>query len=240
MSNGMQMTTKIVGFEDVGTVRCAVAETTAGWQTSREYVAVDAQGVKSYMGQTQGQEFRYDPPVRADQAALPRGRHVEGDGQPVRHDHDDELPVRRPASGSRRRPARSTASRSRSSMSLPGQPPHGFDHLVRRRDRGGASGHADGRPGDHRHAGLDQRQTGSGHRSRRSPEPLRRRRPPPRSAAPSAGRRWRPTRSSAPSAGPRSSRRRRRPRRTARSAARSSRPERSSARRAARRSTPRL
>ncbi|MEN6575011.1 MAG: zinc ribbon domain-containing protein [Phycisphaerales bacterium] len=63
MSNGIQMTTKVSGFEDVDGIRCAVLDTTAAGQTSREYVAVDSQGVKSYMSQTQGQQFRYDPPV---------------------------------------------------------------------------------------------------------------------------------------------------------------------------------
>lgn len=63
MSNGMQVTTKVIGFEDVGGVRCAVLDTTMAGQTSREYVAVDSQGVKSYMSQVQGQQFRYDPPV---------------------------------------------------------------------------------------------------------------------------------------------------------------------------------
>jgi hypothetical protein len=63
MSTGMQMTTKVTGFADVGGVRCAVVEGEVGGQTSREYVAADAQGIKTYMGQMQGQEFRYDPPV---------------------------------------------------------------------------------------------------------------------------------------------------------------------------------
>jgi DNA-directed RNA polymerase subunit RPC12/RpoP len=63
MSNGMQVTTKVIGFEDAGGVRCAVLDTTMAGQTSREYVAVDSQGVKSYMSQMQGQQFRYDPPV---------------------------------------------------------------------------------------------------------------------------------------------------------------------------------
>ncbi len=63
MSNGAQIITTIAGFADVGTVRCAIAETNMGGQISREYVAVDAQGLKSYMAQAQGQEFRYDPPV---------------------------------------------------------------------------------------------------------------------------------------------------------------------------------
>ena len=63
MSSGMQMTTRIAGFGDVGTVRCTIVETTMAGQTSREYVAADAEGLKTYMGQAQGQEFRYDPPV---------------------------------------------------------------------------------------------------------------------------------------------------------------------------------
>lgn len=63
MSNGMQVTTQVSGFEDVGGVRCAVVDTTMAGQTSREYVAVDSQGVKSYMSQMQGRQFRYDPPV---------------------------------------------------------------------------------------------------------------------------------------------------------------------------------
>ena len=63
MSTGVQTTMKIIGFADVGTVRCAIAETTMGLQKSQEYIAVDAEGVKTYMGKTQDQEFRYDPPI---------------------------------------------------------------------------------------------------------------------------------------------------------------------------------
>ncbi len=63
MSSGMQMSTKVAGFADVGTVRCTIVETTMAGQTSREYVAADAEGLKTCMGQAQGQEFRYDPPV---------------------------------------------------------------------------------------------------------------------------------------------------------------------------------
>lgn len=63
MSNGMQMTSKIIGFEDVGPVRCGIVETDMGGQIGREYLAADAEGLKTYMGQAQGQEFRYDPPV---------------------------------------------------------------------------------------------------------------------------------------------------------------------------------
>jgi len=63
MSNGIEMTTRIVGFENVRGVRCAVAETGMGGQSSREYVAVDAQGIKSYMAVMQGQQIPYDPPL---------------------------------------------------------------------------------------------------------------------------------------------------------------------------------
>ncbi|MBP7051453.1 MAG: zinc ribbon domain-containing protein [Phycisphaerae bacterium] len=63
MSNGMEITTKVAGFENIGAVRCAMLDSTVSGQTTREYVAVDAEGVKSYMSQMQGQQFRYDPPV---------------------------------------------------------------------------------------------------------------------------------------------------------------------------------
>jgi hypothetical protein len=63
MSNGIQMTTRVTGFADVGAVRCAIVETAMGPQKSQEYLAVDAEGVKTYMGRAQGQEFRYDPPI---------------------------------------------------------------------------------------------------------------------------------------------------------------------------------
>lgn len=63
MSNGTQMTSKVVGFGDVGPVRCGIVETDMGGQIGREYLAADAEGLKTYMGQAQGQEFRYDPPV---------------------------------------------------------------------------------------------------------------------------------------------------------------------------------
>ena len=63
MSNGAQTTMKIVGFADVGTVRCAIVETTLGLQKSQEYIAADPEGVKTYLGKVQDQEFRYDPPV---------------------------------------------------------------------------------------------------------------------------------------------------------------------------------
>lgn len=63
MSNGMEMTSNVVGFADVGTVRCGIVETSMGGQTGREYVAADAEGLKTYMSQAQGQEFRHDPPA---------------------------------------------------------------------------------------------------------------------------------------------------------------------------------
>lgn len=63
MSNGIQMVSKFAGFENVGTTRCGIIETTTGGQTSREYMAADAEGLKSYMAQSLGQEFRYNPPI---------------------------------------------------------------------------------------------------------------------------------------------------------------------------------
>ncbi len=63
MSNGLQTATTVSGFADVGTVRCAIVETTVGPQTGREYIAVDAEGVKTYMAKAQDQEFRYNPPI---------------------------------------------------------------------------------------------------------------------------------------------------------------------------------
>jgi RNA polymerase subunit RPABC4/transcription elongation factor Spt4 len=63
MSNGIKMTMTVKEFADVGNVRCAAVETTVGMQSTREYLAADTQGLKAYMAQAQGQEFRYDPPV---------------------------------------------------------------------------------------------------------------------------------------------------------------------------------
>ncbi len=65
MSNGMQTTTRIIGFESVGGVRCRdcrgrreLADTGSIWPSMpREY--------KVYMTQGPGQEFRYDPPGSA-------------------------------------------------------------------------------------------------------------------------------------------------------------------------------
>ncbi len=63
MSTGVEMTVTVVGHAQVGAVRCAVVETRMGWQTQRDYMAADAEGVKTYMTQAQGQEMRYEPPV---------------------------------------------------------------------------------------------------------------------------------------------------------------------------------
>lgn len=63
MSTGMTMTVTVVGYAQVGAARCAVVETRMGWQTQREYLAADAEGVKAYMAEAQGQQMRYDPPV---------------------------------------------------------------------------------------------------------------------------------------------------------------------------------
>jgi len=63
MSNGVQMTMTVKEFVKVGDVLCAAVETTIGVQATREYLAADAEGLKAYMSQIRGQEFRYDPPV---------------------------------------------------------------------------------------------------------------------------------------------------------------------------------
>ena len=56
MSNGMQMTMAVREFTRIGDVLCAAVETTMGTQITREYLAVDAEGLKAYMSQVQGQE----------------------------------------------------------------------------------------------------------------------------------------------------------------------------------------
>ena len=61
MSNGMQMKVVIAGAAPVRGVRCSIVETTVGWQASREYMAMEADGLKTYKTQAQGQEFLYDP-----------------------------------------------------------------------------------------------------------------------------------------------------------------------------------
>jgi len=63
MSNGMQMKVVVTGAAPVRGIRCSVVETTVGWQASREYMAIEADGLKTYKTQAQGQEFLYDPPV---------------------------------------------------------------------------------------------------------------------------------------------------------------------------------
>jgi hypothetical protein len=63
LSNGQQMITRVTGFANVGTVRCAIVETTVGGQISREYMAMDAEGLKTYKAQVQDQNVRYDPPM---------------------------------------------------------------------------------------------------------------------------------------------------------------------------------
>jgi hypothetical protein len=63
VSNGMQMTAKVTGFADVGSVRCAIVETAMGGQTTREYFAADAQGLKMHRTETQTDRAQYNPPV---------------------------------------------------------------------------------------------------------------------------------------------------------------------------------
>jgi len=63
MSTGMQMTVAVTGVAPVRGVRCAIVETTMGWQSSREYMALEANGLKTYKSEGQGQQFVHDPPV---------------------------------------------------------------------------------------------------------------------------------------------------------------------------------
>jgi RNA polymerase subunit RPABC4/transcription elongation factor Spt4 len=63
MSNGMQMTVKVAGFAEVNGIRCAIVESDMGMQTSREYMALDSDGLKSYKAESMGQEIVYDKPV---------------------------------------------------------------------------------------------------------------------------------------------------------------------------------
>ena len=124
MSNGVQITTKITGFADVGSgprarlPRRPWADRPAG-STSPSM----PKGVKTYMGQAQDQEFRYDPPVLRIKLPYQEGDTWTADGQPVRHVRDDELPVDRqgadPDTGGHVRLHQGLFDRQR----LPGQPP---------------------------------------------------------------------------------------------------------------------
>ncbi len=62
-STGMGMTVAVTREAPVRGVRCVVVETTLGWQSSREFVRAEADGLKAYKSEMQGQEFVYDPPV---------------------------------------------------------------------------------------------------------------------------------------------------------------------------------
>jgi hypothetical protein len=63
MTNGMEMTVKVTGFAEIKGIRCALLETSAGGQTSQEYIATDAGGVRAYKLKAGGQEILYDPPI---------------------------------------------------------------------------------------------------------------------------------------------------------------------------------
>jgi ribosomal protein L40E len=63
MSNDMAMTMKVTGFADVGGTRCAIVESNVGGQVNKGYYAADSQGLKDYMLEISGQEFKYDPPI---------------------------------------------------------------------------------------------------------------------------------------------------------------------------------
>jgi hypothetical protein len=63
MTNGMEMTVKVTGFAEIKGIRCASLETSAGGQTSQEYIAADAEGVRAYKLKAGGQEIMYNPPI---------------------------------------------------------------------------------------------------------------------------------------------------------------------------------
>ncbi len=67
MSNNVEMTVQITGFAPIDGVRCAVVESTAksasGTDISKEYMAVDTEGLKVYIAQAQDQEIVYNPPL---------------------------------------------------------------------------------------------------------------------------------------------------------------------------------
>ena len=67
LSNNIQMVVQVTGFTEIDGVRCAIVEslteTEAGKEISREYMAVDTEGMKVYISQVQDQEVVYDPPL---------------------------------------------------------------------------------------------------------------------------------------------------------------------------------
>ncbi len=67
MSNNVQLTVQVTGFTEMDGVRCAVVESKTesgtGTVTSREYLAVDTEGLKVYFSQSQDQEVVYNPPL---------------------------------------------------------------------------------------------------------------------------------------------------------------------------------
>lgn len=67
LSNGAQLTTKIVDFNEINGINCAVVESTAkgpsGTETSLEYLAVDNEGLKLYMSESSGGQVFFEPPV---------------------------------------------------------------------------------------------------------------------------------------------------------------------------------
>lgn len=63
MTNGMEMTVKVTGYAEINGVRCASLETSVGGQTSQDYLATDAEGVRAYKLKAGGQEIMYNPPI---------------------------------------------------------------------------------------------------------------------------------------------------------------------------------
>jgi hypothetical protein len=63
LSNGAVLTTRVTGTAKLKGVECAVVESVAPGQTSREYLAVTAEGLKAFKGESPFQSIEYDPPI---------------------------------------------------------------------------------------------------------------------------------------------------------------------------------
>ncbi len=67
VSNSVQLSVQVTGFTEIDGVRCAVVESktesTTGTVTSKEYLAVDTEGLKVYFSQAEDQKLVYNPPL---------------------------------------------------------------------------------------------------------------------------------------------------------------------------------